>query len=270
MSRKLSYTLFAGILLIANACNPSPLPSAMPTAAITYPPVPSATPTQTILPSQTPSPTSTPTPTATLTLTPSATWTPSTTPIPTYVKLRGEVNVEHAVCHYGPGQPYLYKYGVVGGSNLEIIARLEGGLDTYLEVQAIGGNNPCWVNAKWMNVKGNLLDVRPVHAEDVDLPMTPYYAPPKWVSAKRSGNDVIINWDAFPLNAGDDSEQYPYLVEAWVCREGMLVFIPTGTYQLSITIEDQPGCSQPSYGRYYAVEKHGYTRWLKIPWPAAG
>jgi len=40
--------------------------------------------------------------------------------------LRGQVLV-HSSCHYGPGAPYLYKYGLVPGSNLEVIGRTDSG-----------------------------------------------------------------------------------------------------------------------------------------------
>ena len=35
----------------------------------------------------------------------------------------------------------------------------------------------------------------------------------------------------------------------------------------SATITDEPGCSGPSEGKLYTVEKHGYTEPVDIPWP---
>lgn len=258
----------------------TPADTQIPTAAVltathTLPPpaTASASPSDTPVPivlgtaSPTSTPISTETGTATLIPSPTETETPAPTSIPTYVKLRGEVAIEQAVCHYGPGKPYLYKYGVVKGSNLEIIRRLEGGADLFIEVQAIGGNNPCWLNAEYMKVKGDLMNVQPVRAEDVRLPISPYYRSLAGVTATRKGNEVTIAWPPLVLKAGDESEQYPYLVEAWVCRAGQIVFIPTGSWQTSVTIIDEPGCAEPSHGRAYGVEKHGYTHWLEIPWP---
>ena len=47
----------------------------------------------------------------------------------------------------------------------------------------------------------------------------------------RHGDEVVISWDPLYLRAGDDSEWFPYLVEAWVCQDGRLVFTPLGSYE---------------------------------------
>jgi hypothetical protein len=57
-------------------------------------------------------------------------------------------------------------------------------------------------------------------------------------------------------------------VEAWVCRDGELVFIPLGMDANFVVIEDQAGCREPSHAMVYGVEKHGYTRPVEVPWPA--
>lgn len=219
----------------------------------------SVTPTVTIMPTKSPVPSSTPT------TTPSFTPTSTVTPLPTYTKLRGKVTIAQAVCHYGPGAPYLYKYGVYAGSNLEILRRVEGG--NYIEIQAIGGNNPCWVRVDYMEIRGDVNALEPVHPFDVQLPMSPYYAPPAWVKAVRQGDMVTVEWAGLSLRAGDDSEQTPYIVEAWVCQEGRMVFQPIGSYFTQVTIQDEPGCGQVSRARLLAAEKHGYTRPLEIDWP---
>jgi hypothetical protein len=230
-----------------------------PSRTITYTPSPTPSPT----PSQTPTQTSTPTPTQTVT--PTSTPTPTATSEPTYATLRGEV-LELANCRYGPGAAYLYKYGLGEGSNLEVIGR--NPLGTWILVQAIGGNNPCWVNAKIMKVKGDVMSVAPVDP-DIILPWSPYYGPVTGVSAIRNGNEVTVFWDPVILKAGDDSEQVPYLIEAWVCVNSELVFTVVGAYAIAAKINDEPGCSEPSHGRIYAAEKHGYTPWVEIPWPSA-
>ncbi len=238
-------------------------------------PVVTATPVSTTLAASTSSPSSTPLPSETVTITPVPTNTPiptetataSPTPIPTYVVLRGKVIPEQANCRYGPGAPYLYKYGLVGGSNLEIIARNPAA--TWVEIQAIGGSNPCWVKASLMEIKGDLQNVQPVDAAEVKLPPSPYYGPLSGVSAARNSSQVTVSWNALILRAGDSSEQTPYIVEAWVCQGGHMVFIPEGTYQTSATITDEPGCSEPSRARVIAAEKHGYTQPVPINWPPA-
>jgi hypothetical protein len=233
----------------------SPTPLAMsPTSTVTPSSTPRVLPSLTYRPSLTPTVSQTPSqfPTVTRTL----------TPVPTYIVLRGEV-LMRSNCRYGPGAPYLYKYGLVAGSNLEVIGRND--LGTWILVRAIGGNNPCWVKASLMELKGEVMNVEPTY---IPLPQSPYYRPPKGVSAIRNGNEVTVFWSPVQLREGDDSGQFPYLIEAWVCKGGDLVFTPVGTYDTAVKIPDETGCSEPSHARLYTVEKHGYSRWIEIPWPA--
>jgi hypothetical protein len=260
------------VLLFLGACNPAQ-PVETTTAALLQPtepftatalPAPTGTATATLPPASTNTstlkPTNTPTPTVTNTL--------IVTPEPTYVLLRGEVNQKHVSCFYGPSKTYLYKYGLLKGNRLDIIGYIA---DTgYIEVQAIGGNNPCWMNMEWMDVQGDINLVQPIDPLEVKLPQSPYYGALTWVKASRSANDVTITWEELGMSPGDDSEQEPYLVEAWVCRDGKLTFVPIGVYCTEATIVDEPGCSEPSFGRVYGVEKHGYTKPREIPWPQAG
>jgi hypothetical protein len=236
--------------------------SLSPTAIFTRTPQPSQTSTPTVIFTSTP----TETPTSTGTPTPSITPTSTVTPEPTYLVLRGKVT-EHISCFYGPSKAYLYKYGLLKGNRLDIIGYIA---DTgYIEVQAIGGHNPCWMNLKWMDVQGDIQTVQPVDPLTIQLPQSPYYAGLTWAKATRSGDEVKIIWDSLELHAGDDSEQEPYLLETWVCQAGRLTFVPIGLYDTEATVVDEPGCSEPSFGRVYAVEKHGYTKALEIEWPQA-
>jgi hypothetical protein len=67
-----------------------------------------------------------------------------------------------------------------------------------------------------------------------------------------------------------------YLIEPWLCQGGKLVFKPVnylGSFNefpntLYWALTDEPGCSEPSHARIYTVEKHGYTGYINIPWPA--
>jgi hypothetical protein len=79
---------------------------------------------------------------------------------------------------------------------------------------------------------------------------------------------VTVLWSPLQLRAGDDSGQYPYLIEAWVCVAGQLILTPAGTYDFAAAIRDVTGWAEPSHGRVYGVEKHGYTRPVEKPWPA--
>ena len=239
----------------------SPTPLSLVVSTLTSTPSSSVTPTLTLTPAETFTPT--PTPTQTLTATPTLTPTDTPTPTitPTYTILRGKV-LEQSNCRYGPGAPYLYKYGLYPDTVLEVIGRND--LGTWVVVQAIGGSNPCWVKASLLQIRGNVMGVAPTY---LPLPMSPYYGPVTGVSAVRNGDEVTISWNPVILRAGDDSEQIPYVVEAWVCKEGELVFTPVGSYATLVMIQDEQDCLEPSYGYVYAAEKHGYTKGVTIPWP---
>ncbi|PKN86919.1 MAG: hypothetical protein CVU46_06245 [Chloroflexi bacterium HGW-Chloroflexi-8] len=212
-----------------------------------------------------PQPTMTSTSTRTPSITPTLTSTSTPSPTPTYSILRGEVIAEHVSCFYGPHKSYLYKYGLLGGSNLEIIGR---NVDTnYIEIRATGGTNPCWMNSEWMNIKGDINVIEPIDPKDIVLPESPYYGPLTGVQAVRNGKIVTISWNLLAISPGKDSLQYPYLVETWLCQNGKIVFFPIGSWTNSIDVEDQTGCIEPSYARVYGVEKHGYTPPVEIPWP---
>jgi len=123
------------------------------------------------------------------------------------------------------------------------------------------------MNLEWMDVRGDINALEPIDPEDVELPWSPYYSALTNVSAVRNGTQVTISWNLLNLRAGDDSLQEPYLVEAWVCQEGEIRFIPIGSYTYLANVIDEPGCEEPSHARVYGVEKHGYTPYVVVPWP---
>ncbi len=244
-------TLFLLTLLFLSACN---MPAAVPTPTAT--PIP---PTATNLPTETPRPTATETINPTETPVPTATLTPTftPTPIPTYTTLRAEV-LQRANCRYGPGAPYLYKYGLVVGSSMDVIGRLDDA--SWVELQAIGGDNPCWVKADLVNIQGDVFSVEPVYPDKAPLPVSPYYAPLAVKDISRAGDQVTLTWYGQALRAGD--EEYTgaplYLVEVWACENGAFKFTPYGLSVEVLTVTDQAGCDQPSHARLYFSEKHGY------------
>lgn len=259
---RLAYVNLALAILVS--CSPAlPAATALPEASATLQP---AERPLTNRASSTPTSQPTPRPTTPVMINrqPQATHTatPSPTITPTYSILRGQVLVR-SNCRYGPGAPYLYKYGLVPGSNLEVIGRND--LGTWILVRAIGGTNPCWVKANLMDVKGDVMSVAPTY---IPLPQSPYYGPLRSVAAQRNGDEVTVWWRAVALRAGDETASPPYLVEAWVCRSGKLIFIPIGVYQNTVIIQDEAGCSEPSHAQVLLAEKHGYTRPVEVPWPA--
>lgn len=244
---------------------------------------PAITPTQ-LTPLQAASPieTSAPLETSTLTvavpptLTETATSSPTKAPTPTetsapaitptFAILRGQV-LETSNCRYGPGAPYLYFTGLVTGSNLEVIGRRED--SQWIYVQAIGGHHPCWVKASQINVKGDINRLEIYYPRLAPLPQSPYYPPTTIRSATRNGNQVTVEWRDIPVSAGDyeDENMQQYIIEVWRCEAGQMIFDPLGTNDTSITFVDEPGCSQPSHGRIFVQEKHGFAGPTEIPWP---
>ncbi len=247
------------ILLTASLACSLPL-SQNTTPANLTPALPKQTETNLLLETATNPATETPQPS----ITPAPSETASPSPAPTYITLRGKTISEKTSCRYGPGADYLYLYGLNQGAVQDVIGRNEAA--TWVLTQARGDVIRCWIKTSLLELNGDVMAVEPVDPHIV-LAWSPYYGPLTGVSAVRAGSEVTVSWHALPLRAGDDSLQTPYIVEAWVCRNGQLVFEPFGTYALAIKITDEKGCAEPSHGRVIAAEKHGYTVPVEIPWP---
>jgi hypothetical protein len=221
----------------------------------------------TITPTLTPDISLTPSQTPTITLTPTITRTPSitNTPVPPIVSV-----LVHAACNYGPGSAYLYKYGLLENTRFYVLGRNWN--NTWLWVNSFYLWNPCWVRADQVRFdSGSLQELPEVYSE---LPYAAnLYRPPMGISANRVGNDVTVFWNAVWMTEDD---YRGYLIEAWVCQEQQEVFLPIAYFppieqnqgMLAVKIEDEPGCLGPSSARIYTAEKHGYTGFKVIPWPA--
>ncbi|HLA82686.1 MAG TPA: hypothetical protein VJP78_13895 [Thermoleophilia bacterium] len=218
-------------------------------------PTSSATPapTDTTAPSNTPTLAGTPT----ITLTPSR--TPTVTPTPTYAPIAAHVR-EQANCRYGPGAAYLYEWGLYPGDRVDILGRND--LGTWVYVDPWTYVDRCWVKTDLLDVRGDVFEAPPTYTR---LPFSELYGPPQRVSASRQGDEVTIAWE--PVYMTEDDYR-GYLIEAWLCQGGQLLFTPVRSDETIVVLIDEAGCSQPSGGRLYTAEKHGYTRWVLIPWPA--
>ncbi len=262
-------TTFSTLWLILTfglfACAPAPAALAPTPEPATAQPTSTQPPTDTVTPSPTSTFTVTPSETPTETPSPTASVKPTETPTATYAILRGKVNVEKVSCRYGPGAMYLYLYGMIQGATQDLIGRNDDG--SWALTRARGDTTACWVKTDLMDLNGNILSVQPIHPDDYNLPMSPYYGPLTGVSAARSGDQVTVTWHPLILRAGDDSLQTPYVLQVWVCRGGEIVMESIGAYQTIATVSDESGCAQPSRGRISAAEKHGYTQFVEIPWP---
>jgi hypothetical protein len=217
------------------------------------------------------------TPTATLTNTPPAEASPEATFTPTaavtstpLASLDGEVQADKLACRYGPGDLYLYQYGLIKGNKMQVLGRDIHSEWVYVQVQ--GFDSPCWVNAKYINVNGDIAALESVYPGKVNIPLSYYWPAPKNVYAARSadGKQVGIYWDEYILPDGEmESPESPrYLAELWLCKDGKLTFNSMFVWQNNLLVDDEAGCSEPSSGVMYLVEKHGYSGPVTIPWPA--
>jgi len=167
-------------------------------------------------------------------------------------------------CRYGPGSEYLFLYGLRKGANIKLIGRTEGNNWVYVD-----GKNKCWVNVEYINIAGDKNSLLVVYPGIAKLPVSPYYPPTTVLKVSRDKNVVTVKWLDIPLRAGDeeDASMQHYIIEVWRCAGGNIIFDPLATNDLSITFSDEPGCSEPSHGRIFVQEKHGFAGPAEIPWP---
>lgn len=251
MPKRITLTLC--LLLLLSACSPQATPTIAP--ATDAPPTLSApSATSTASPTPSPTPSSTPAPTE----------TPTPTPIPTVESLKARVTADLLSCRYGPGAEYLYLYALRGGANIVLVGRTDGNNWVWVE-----GKNKCWVNAKFIEIEGDKNSLPIVYPGIAKLPVSPYYPPTVVLSATREQNLVTVRWLEVPISAGDyeDESMFTYIVEVWRCEGGQIIFDPLATNEATISFVDEAGCSQPSHGRVFVQEKHGFAGPAGIPWP---
>lgn len=168
--------------------------------------------------------------------------------------------LEQANCRYGPGLAYLFEWGLYPGDKLTLIGRNQEA--TWVYVDSWSYKDYCWVSVLVLEIDGDLHSVPQIRTL---LPYTEFYWPPKNAGASRlPSGEVFVTWDRVPMSLDDDRG---YLIEAWLCQDGQLRFTPLHFWEPPAIIVDEPGCSEPSSGRLYTAEKHGYTRWVPIYWP---
>lgn len=254
--------IFTCILYVLSACAPASNPTAEPASAteeLMLADSATATalpPTETFTPSPIP-PTETPSPTATGTA----------TPFPIVESLKAIVTADKLICRYGPGVNYLYLIAFNINTPLRLIGRAPG--NNWVLVQ----NEPqkCWVNSEFIALKeeGDLRSLPSMYPDGYKIPVSPYYGPTTVLTAERNGNDITISWIEIIVSPGkyEDENMFPYIVEVWTCKDGQIVFDTIGSRVPFITFTDESGCSEPSHGRVYIQEKHGYAGPAEIPWP---
>ena len=235
----------------------SPTPTRTPTSSFTPTITPSHTGTPTRTPTDTPTPTSTKSPT--VTPTPSTTPSPTITLTPTIDFPDVTINVGNAHCRYGPGKAYLHAADLYEGDHGLVWNRNYA--STWLWVRFDKLHYACWVAASLTEIDG---DVSSIATYKPPLPKSTLYGPPRKVVASRGDEQVVVAWEEVWMTEDDDRG---YLIEARVCQNGYLIDIAVHTNGTSYTFLDQKNCDGESKGRLYAVEKHGYTDPVSIPWP---
>ena len=213
--------------------------------------------------SNSPVPSTTPVPTLAAS---TATFTPLPSPQPTAASMEASVAVDLLSCRYGPDPAYLFLYALRGGANIKLIGRTDGDNWNWAYVE---GQNGCWVNVSFLRVDGDWRRLPVVYPGIASLPITPYYPPTAVTKATRSGSAVTVQWLEIPLRLGDEEDQamQHYIVEIWRCDSAEIRFEPIATNSSNVVFTDEPGCSEPSHGRVFVQEKHGFAGPAEIPWP---
>ena len=255
------YFIFSIVVILITGCSVASQASSTSTPEI-IPPSSTITPTRTTtpLPTETTPPTMTSTATKTMTPTQTATMTLTPTITLTLPPPEGFVDVAQANCRYGPGAAYLYKFGLYQGISVEILGRTDRG--DWVYVLPLWYEDGCWIKADLLEVSG---DIFSVEVDYGSLPFSFIYPPPWITEVRRDGDEVFLGWSDVRMTV---DKYRGYLLEAWLCEDGELVFTPLNIDGLVVVLTDEAGCSEPSWGRIYSAEKHGYSKWRIIPWPA--
>jgi hypothetical protein len=246
-------------LLFAAACAPSPGQGVTQTATFST--------TTAILWTETPLPTLTATATRTSTprveFTPTVTFTPTVSATATFAFPTVTVN-KQAHCRYGPSVAYLHAADLYAGDQGTVRGRYIYSNWLYVKFDKL--NYFCWVAPSVVDVVG---DVSTVAYKELNLQSigSNMYGPPKGVSAVRNGDEVIISWEQVNMTEDDDRG---YLLELFVCQDTFFKWWTDSypdQYSTSYEVRDEAGCAQPSSGKLYTVEKHGFSEPVNIPWP---
>jgi hypothetical protein len=112
-----------------------------------------------------------------------------------------------------------------------------------------------------VDVDGNIFSVVVTHTK---LPQSTLYGPPKRVEATRQGDQVTVSWSPVWMTEDDFRG---YMLDVNLCQNGLYFNTVVATNGTHYTFTDEQTCGSKSGGKLYAVEKHGYTDPVRIPWP---
>jgi hypothetical protein len=256
------YKIILLIFLFVSACVPSNAEQATSTA-----PVATATATEEL--TETPTATLTVTATRRATFTPTVTFTPTIelsptiTATPTFAFPTVTVN-KQAHCRYGPSVAYLHAADLYPGDIGSVRGRYIYSNWLYIKFDKL--NYFCWVAPSVVEIVG---DISTVAYKELNLQSigSNQYGPPTGVTAVRNGDEVTISWNQVQMSNDKDRG---YLLELFVCQDTIYYWWTDSypdQYSTRYTIRDEAGCAQPSSGKLYTVEKHGFSEPATIPWP---
>ena len=255
-----TYKIILLISLFLTACSFSTRQPTTPTAAE---PVATTTTKVTETPESTITSTATSAPTPAATQTPRIELSPTVTATPTSAFPTATVN-KQAHCRYGPSVAYLHAADLYPGDAGTVRGRYIYSQWLYVKFDKL--NYFCWVAPSVVEVVG---DISTVAYKELNLQSigSNRYGPPGNVTAVRDGTTVTISWNKVEMTLDDDRG---YLLELFVCQDGAYLWW-TDSYpdqdSTSYTVKDEAGCAQPSSGKLYTVEKHGFSEPAIIPWP---
>jgi len=183
--------------------------------------------------------------------------------------MKATVNADKLVCRYGPGANYLYLIALNRNTPLTLIGRADGNNWVLIENRGRSDSHDCWVNGEFVQAEGDMKHLKVVYPDGYKIPVSPYYGPTTVLSATREGDEITVSWIEIIVSPGkyESPNMFPYIVEVWHCVNGEYIFETLGTTYPAIKFIDQEGCDQPSHGRVYIQEKHGYAGPADIPWP---
>ena len=197
-----------------------------------------------------------------------STFTPADSPtVPTGLPLA--TLPQYTDCLYGPASFYVYKTSFPAGQQVEVVGRNSDA--SWLNIEEVDGWNACWILASQAQLQSSSIEALPI--VDTRLPINKYEFGSPNATASREGDDVTVSWKAVYMSA---DEIQGYLIEAWVCQGGQHTLMPVfvgKTFEenvgtISVQIEDEAGCVEPSTAHIISVGTRGFAEWEKIFWPA--
>jgi hypothetical protein len=171
---------------------------------------------------------------------------------------------KQAHCRYGPSAAYLHAADLYAGDKGTVRGQFIYSNWLYVKFDKL--DYMCWVAPSVVDVVG---DVSTVGYKELNLQSigSNQYGPPKNVTAVRDGDQVTISWNRVEMTKDKDRG---YLLELFVCQNGNYLWWTDSypdQYSTSYTVKDEAGCPEPSSGKLYTVEKHGFSDPVDIPWP---